>query len=260
MQEENGIDSFKFDAGESSFVPQVPVLTGDLELQPNLYTERYVSTVAQFGDMVEVRVGHHTQTLPIFVRMQDKDSRWDIANGLPTLITTLLVMNMVGYPLVLPDMVGGNGYNEAPNKELFIRWLEANVFMPAIQYSYVPWDYDNETVEICQKYTKLHAEYAPKIIEQLKKSVVDGTPANAPIWWIDPKDETAQEINDEFLLGEDILVAPVIVEGAVTRDIYLPRGVWKDEATPANGLIVGPVWLRDYPAPLNILPYFTRQP
>lgn len=54
---------------------------------------------------------------------------------------------MAGYPLVLPDMIGGNGYGESflqsipPKKELFLRWLQANTFMPALQFSYVPWDY-----------------------------------------------------------------------------------------------------------------------
>lgn len=51
-------------------------------------------------------------------------------------------MNMVGYPFVLPDMIGGNGYNNIrPDSEIFIRWLQANVFMPSLQFSYVPWDY-----------------------------------------------------------------------------------------------------------------------
>ena len=52
----------------------------------------------------------------------------------------------VGYPFVLPDMIGGNGYaddpldqSQIPSKEMFIRWLQANIFMPAIQFSFVPW-------------------------------------------------------------------------------------------------------------------------
>ena len=53
-------------------------------------------------------------------------------------------MNMVGYPLVLPDMIAGNGYTAVwgetvlPSKELFVRWLQANTFMPALQFSIVP--------------------------------------------------------------------------------------------------------------------------
>lgn len=56
-------------------------------------------------------------------------------------------MNINGYPFVLPDMIGGNVYgSDKVSKELFIRWLEANVFMPSVQFSVVPWDFDNEVM------------------------------------------------------------------------------------------------------------------
>lgn len=254
LRTDSGIDSFKFDAGESSFLPQVPVLTGDISVQPNLYSQKYVEAASKFGKMIEVRVGFQTQQYPVFVRMLDKDSVWDFQNGLRTLVTTLLQMNMVGYPFVLPDMVGGNGYVEAPSKELFIRWLQANVFMPAIQYSYVPWDYDDETVEICKKYTDLHEQYADKIIEAMRNASKFGTPVNPPIWWIAPEDETAQTVDDEFLLGADLLVAPVMEQNATARDIYLPAGMWHDKLR--NTFVQGPTWLRNYTATLSELPYF----
>lgn len=152
LLQEKGIDSFKFDAGEVSWLPQVADLNVPLDLQPGLYTHDYVTALAaNFDDNIEVRVGWRTQELPIFVRMIDKDTKWTWNNGLPTLITTLLQMNLNGYVHVLPDMIGGNGYldgslngTEYPSKELFIRWLQANVFMPSLQYSFVPWDFDNE--------------------------------------------------------------------------------------------------------------------
>lgn len=123
-----------------------------MDIQPGIFTKDYVTALAKnFDDNIEVRVGWRSQDLPIFVRMIDKDSTWSWNNGLPTLITTLLQMNLNGYVFVLPDMIGGNGYlNGAlngtvyPPKELFIRWLQANVFMPSLQYSFVPWDFDNE--------------------------------------------------------------------------------------------------------------------
>lgn len=92
---------------------------------------------------------------------------------------------MVGYPLLLPDMIGGNGYgNVKPNKELFLRWLQANVFMPSLQYSFVPWTYDNETISIAHKFTDLHAEYADVIMERFQLATTNGDPVNPPIWWI----------------------------------------------------------------------------
>lgn len=152
LLQELGIDSFKFDAGETSWLPQVPTLNALLELQPSIFTQEYVRVLADnFDDNIEVRVGWRSQKLPVFVRMIDKDSRWAWNNGLPTLITTLLQMNLNGYVHVLPDMIGGNGYLDGslngtvlPSKELFIRWLQANVFMPSLQYSFVPWDFDDE--------------------------------------------------------------------------------------------------------------------
>ncbi|XP_069697295.1 myogenesis-regulating glycosidase-like [Periplaneta americana] len=256
LQEENGIDSFKFDAGETSWLPQLPVLNATDIQNPSIYTTSYVNTVSQFGPMIEVRVGQRSQNLPIFVRMLDKDTRWNWNNGLKTLVSTLLVMNMVGYPLVLPDMIGGNGYGDIVTKELFIRWLQVNVFMPSLQYSYVPWDFDDETIAICKKFTDLHAQYADKIIELAAKATVDGSPINPPIWWVDPTDEEALAMNTEFLLGEDILVAPILDIYTVSRDIYLPKGQWRDELRSET--VTGPITLSNYSVGLDELAYFTR--
>ena len=141
-----GIDSFKFDAGETNWLPDdfnfdaIP-----LSRQPNGYSEAYVRNMERFGPMIEVRTGWSTQDVPIFTRMLDKDSVWTDQNGLKTLIPTLLQFSIEGYPFVLPDMIGGNGYNVLlPNKELFVRWMQANVFMPSLQFSFVPWDYSQE--------------------------------------------------------------------------------------------------------------------
>ncbi|CAK1581324.1 unnamed protein product [Parnassius mnemosyne] len=250
------IDSLKFDAGESSWSPQIPVQNGDIDLHPGHIVRDYVKTVAKFGPMIEIRSGMRTQDLPVFVRMVDKDTLWGFDNGLATLVTTLLTMNLNGYPLVLPDMIGGNGYNERPSKELFIRWLQANVFMPTLQYSFVPWDHDEETVEICRRYTQLHADFAEEIAEAMQAAVNSGAPVNPPIWWHDPTDQEALAVWDEFLLGERVLVAPVVEAGAESRHVYLPRGQW----LAADGQVhTGPAWLHDYPAPLDTLPYFLLQ-
>jgi alpha-glucosidase len=98
LQEETGIDSYKFDAGELSWSPSDPIFA-NYNLRPQGIVTDYVTAVAQFGDLVEVRSAYKSQKLPIFLRMIDKDSEWTWNNGLPTLVTTLLQLNMVGYPL-----------------------------------------------------------------------------------------------------------------------------------------------------------------
>lgn len=177
------------------------MLNAPIEDHPIALTSDYVRAVSKFGSMIETRAAHQTQDLPIFLRMMDKDTRWTFENGLPTLITTLLQLNMVGYPFVLPDMIGGNGYNENPSKELFIRWLQVNTFMPSLQFSYVPWDYDNETIEISRKFTDFHARIALIIVAEMKRTIETGEPLNPPIWWLDPDDRVAQQISDGNILN-----------------------------------------------------------
>ncbi|KAJ1531564.1 hypothetical protein ONE63_000237 [Megalurothrips usitatus] len=261
MMEANGIDGFKFDAGETSWNPQLPALnipSDRSEDYPNLATQMYVETCSTFNNLTEVRSAYRTQKLPIFVRMIDKDSRWGDDNGLKSLVTTLLQMNMVGYSMVLPDMIGGNQYgSDVATKELFVRWLQANVFMPALQYALVPWNYDvesNETVQLSQKFNDLHAKFTPIVIKAMKKNIEDGSPVNPPIWWLDPTDENALKESTEFLLGEEILSAPILEENQGKRDIYLPKGSWKDGNTLK--LYDGPMTIKDYEAPLSVLPYF----
>lgn len=58
------------------------------------------------------------------------------------------------------------------------------------------------------------------------------------------------------MLGDSILVAPVVVEGATSRDIYLPQGTWIDQD---GNTYQGKAWLRNYPAPLSVVPYFVKQ-
>ncbi|MCL4137017.1 UNVERIFIED_CONTAM: hypothetical protein GTU68_020967, partial [Idotea baltica] len=90
LRAETGINSFKFDAGETFWMPDNYTLSVNRSLWPNAYTTSYVETVSGFGTMIEVRVGHDSQQEPIFVRMLDRFSDWSTENGLQTLIPSLL--------------------------------------------------------------------------------------------------------------------------------------------------------------------------
>jgi alpha-glucosidase (family GH31 glycosyl hydrolase) len=60
------------------------------------------------------------------------------------------------------------------------------------------------------------------------------TPIARPMWWLDPDDEATYAINDQFALGDDIVVAPVVEKGARCRDVYLPTGYWRDMFNPGE--------------------------
>lgn len=106
LQEATGVDGFKFDAGEAMFVPE-----GVMD-DANAFCGHWARFAATFGGGGEVRCAHQSQDAGLWTREFDKDSRWGLQNGLRALITTALHLGVLGYPFVLPDMVGGNAYSE----------------------------------------------------------------------------------------------------------------------------------------------------
>lgn len=103
----------------------------------------------------------------------------------------------------------------------------------------------------------------PELINFGREAMERSKPVIRPLWMLDPTDPVAQRIDDEFLLGDKILVAPVLTEGARTRDVYLPKttkgpGVWK-RGTDGT-FFEGGQWLNGSSAPLENVLYFVRQP
>ncbi|HEY0604995.1 MAG TPA: hypothetical protein VGD58_18905, partial [Herpetosiphonaceae bacterium] len=163
----------------------------------------------------------------------------------------------IGYPFVLPDMIGGNAYGgELPDRELMIRWTQVTALLPAMQFSIPPWLYDADTDAICRRYAVLHNEIAPYIQLLVAQTMRDGTPIVQPLFWHSPSDETALLVDDQFLLGDLLLVAPILAPGRTERNIYLPAGRWRDRWNGST--FDGPLWLNDYAAPLDTLPLFER--
>lgn len=158
---ETGIRGYKFDAGESGWTPQLPEFYEKREDHPETILKSYVHACAEFGNMIEVRSARGTQKYPIFVRMMDRETSWTGRLSLQTIIPTLLQMNIIGYPFVLPDMIGGNGYGDTKlTAEMFVRWLQLNVFMPAVQFSYLPSEFGNDvSLKSSRKEQKEHPRY-----------------------------------------------------------------------------------------------------
>ena len=77
------------------------------------------------------------------------------------------------------------------------------------------------------------------------------------MWWLDPEDEVTYDIADQYALGDDIIVAPVVVKGQRARDVYLTSGVWEDLDDPGRH-IQGGQWILNLEAPLAKLPCFRR--
>ena len=89
-----------------------------------------------------------------------------------------------------------------------------------------------------------------------REGVRTGEPIIRPLWWVVPNDPVAQVIDSQFMVGDDLLVAPVLDKGATSRAVYLPPGTWLDENTGKH--LVGSRWYYGYPAKLGDLPHFSK--
>lgn len=256
LQAETGVDGFKFDAGEANFIPPDAICYAR---EPRRrYADRYTEFVADHFAYTEVRTGWRSQRRGILFREWDKWSRWGIDNGLHSVLTQALTLSVCGFPFVLPDMIGGNAYqDEVPDGELMVRWTQLSALLPTMQFSVHPWQYGAEVDAICRQYAHLHTELDSYLAELIDENLRDGTPLVRPLFWHDPTDEQALRCNDQFLLGARYLVAPVMQPGQRQRDVYLPAGVWRDYWSGA--IHQGPALLTDVPAPLAQMPLFERQ-
>lgn len=112
-------------------------------------------------------------------------------------------------------------------------------------------------VQIALKFTNLHETLvSPRVLELAGEVLDTGDPIIRPLWWIAMEDEAAFKIDSQFLIGEDLMVAPVLEPGKQERDIYLPAGRWK--SYKGEHYDKTPLHLTDYHVDLDEVAYFTR--
>eukprot|EP00271_Cylindrocystis_brebissonii_P001581 TRINITY_DN11856_c0_g1_i1.p1 TRINITY_DN11856_c0_g1~~TRINITY_DN11856_c0_g1_i1.p1 ORF type:complete len:766 (+),score=131.52 TRINITY_DN11856_c0_g1_i1:1224-3521(+) len=258
LQAEYNIDGFKFDAGEPCFLPQ-RFITHTPIGAPTEYTRLYVEQVASHFSFAEVRTGHRTNSAPLLMRMGDRFSTWSSGNGLRSIIPTLLTSGLLGYPFCLPDMIGGNAYwGSKPDVELLVRWAQANAFMPVMQFSIAPWDLNQEAEKLCKAVLELRKSVVGQIVTLMEDACKALAPVCRPMWWLDPEDAETFAISDQFTIGDNLVIAPVVFKGMKRRDVYLPKGSWVELMGPGQKVIEGPCWLRDVEAPLHTIPIYRR--
>lgn len=256
LQQRYQIDGFKFDGADSEMVPQESRAADGKD--PIEYCDNYNRETTAHFTWNETRVGIYSQKLGVVQRLIDKHSIWGPENGLQALIPEMIIVSLRGYPYAMPDMIGGNQYdNDRADKELMIRWAQASALMPLIQFSIGPWHFDEETVRLSREASLLHIRFAPVIIELARQAPKTGEPILLPLWYHAPRDPQTHDINDQFMLGNDVVVAPVVTKGATKRDLYLPAGRWRDLKTAE--VVEGGRWLKAHPAPLDTLPVFVRE-
>ncbi len=198
-----------------------------------------------------------------FLWAGDQCVDWSDDDGLPSVITAALTAGMSGFGLHGSDAGGYTSlFGLRRSKELLLRWLEFAAFTPIMRthegnrpesnfqvYS------DEDTMKKAGRLSKLHTALLPYIRECVMINSELGVPVMRPLFFASEDSRAWERDNYSYLLGDDMLVAPVVREGANERTLWLPEGewvyLWSGESFASGNLRIK--------APLGKTPVFYRK-
>ncbi|WP_298564727.1 glycoside hydrolase family 31 protein, partial [Streptomyces luteogriseus] len=196
--------------------------------------------------------------------MQRYGGTWsgDVATGWPGLRASLaLVMGLglCGVPYSGPDI---GGFDGDPSPELYLRWFQLGAYLPLFRTHASlragrrePWEFGAEVLEHARVALVERRRLLPYFVTLAHLARRTGAPYVRPLWWAAPEERALRECDDAFLLGDCLLVAPVLAPGADRRAVQLPWGRWYDTATGRAYEGPGQVFVE---APLGRIPVFAR--
>ncbi|MET9571404.1 glycoside hydrolase family 31 protein [Streptomyces virginiae] len=164
----------------------------------------------------------------------DVETSWE---GLRASLALVLGLGLCGVPYSGPDV---GGFGGSPTPELYVRWLQLASFLPLFRtHSAIwagrrePWEFGPEVEEQARAVMAERERLRPYFVSLAHMARRTGAPYVRPVWWGAPEDRRLRDCEDSFLLGDALLVAPVLECGADRRAVRLPRGRWYDTATGA---------------------------
>ena len=199
----------------------------------------------------------------------DNSANWTQASGLKSAATDMLSRAVGGAWSYQTDI---GGYLGDTPEELFWRWTQWAALSPMFRLhnsssngTRQPWFFDEgcgvdtptaecPTVQLWNRYARLHARARPLIMQLAQETQTSGIPPTRPMWLAFPGQPQLADVDQQWMLGPDVLVAPVVDEGATGRTVAFPPGCWEHGDDPAL-VFEGPAEAV-VPAPIDSLPWF----
>lgn len=238
-----GIDGWMADFGE--YLPIDVILNNGIDAKlmhniwPTLWAKVNYEAVKESGKLGEVfyfmRAGYTgIQKYCTMLWAGDQSVDWSLDDGLASVIPAALSSGMSGMGLHHSDIGGYTSlHGNKRSKELLLRWVEMNAFTPLLRThegnrpdDCIQFDEDEETIQHFVKMTDVYVHLAPYIKSLVKENAERGIPVQRPLFMHYENDYKTYDIKYQYLLGKDILVAPVYEEGQSTWKVYLPKDNW----------------------------------
>lgn len=252
LQDEYGVDGFKFDAGDARYyttgLSKAGVSAND---QAALFGK-----IGLDYPLNEYRAMWKMGGEPLVQRLRDKAHNWP---DLKKLVPSMLLEGIMGYYFSCPDLIGGGEFTSflgdaKIDQELIVRSAQCHALMPMMQFSVAPWRIlDDKHFEAVKLSVKIRQKFTAYILQEAKKTAVSGEPTVRSLEYSYPGKDFSR-INQQFLIGEKLLVAPIIDKGVSEHNVYLPEGKWK----AFNGKTYKGNKEIKIPVTINDLPYFEK--
>ncbi len=246
-----GVDCFKTDFGERIPVTGVKYFDGsDTVKMHNYYTYLYNKTVFE---LIERRLGKNKAL--VFARStaaggQKFPVHWggDCTATYTSMAEDLrggLSLALSGYGFWSHDI---GGFEQTATSDVYKRWcafglLSSHSRLHGSDSYRVPWLFDDEACDVLRKFVKLKATLMPYLFRQSIDATTYGTPTMRPMFIEFPEDLSCETLDRQYMLGESLLVAPVLNEKG-TAKYYLPKGNWTNYLD--NKKYVGEKWYQEY--------------
>lgn len=159
----------------------------------------------------------------------DNSSSWEhLADTIPSLLN----LSVSGVPFCGVDV---GGFLENATGELLARWTQVGCLTPFFRNhsnegtrAQEPWAFGEDVEAVCRAAIQWRYQMLPYLYSLFERATRDGAPVMRPLLWHYQNDPMCAAVQDQFLLGEQLLVAPIIQPGARARSVYLPPGTWHD--------------------------------
>ena len=163
----------------------------------------------------------------------DQIINWSYDDGLPSVVPGSLNLGFCGCPFIGPDIAGYFHSDDHPSvvsEELWIRWLQLGALCPIMRdlIAYYPlelWS-SARTIAAYRKYARLHISLFPYLYSYALQAHRQGRPIMRHLYLAYPDDPNVSDLDYQYLLGAELLVAPVLAPGVEEWQVYLPRGEW----------------------------------
>jgi alpha-glucosidase (family GH31 glycosyl hydrolase) len=265
---DEGVSGWWGDLGEPEYHPADELhINGSAEQVHNIYAHIWHKTIydGYRKDFPSERIFNlnrsgyaGSQRYSVFPWTGDVARSW---SGLQAQLPALLHMSMSGLPFVHSDAGGFAGGEK--DEELYTRWMQFACFTPILRphgqsdiAKPEPVFYSQQTQNIVKKYIKLRYSLLPYIYTLAAQASIKGYPIMRPLFFDFPDDWQTYYINNEYMFGDNILVAPVIEKDATSVSVYLPKEKkWYNFNT--NRKMPGGIEY-DIPVNINDIPIFIK--